>query len=144
MLWGFLIKSHLLQLLCVTDTLQRWHHCMACREYLLQKWCLHCVLWIERLRVCLIPGQPWALAGVSDVSCPFPVKAVGQIKLLPNKLGIWREAREHCGLAVATSIARGLSRGHWLPLGSKSGRAGAVCLGLSSAQDWILAAGKDC
>lgn len=140
-LWSFLIRSHLLQLLRVTDTLQRWHCCMACREYLLQKWCLHCVLWIERLGMCLITGQPRALAGVSHVS--FPVKAVGQIKLSLNKLGIWREAWEHCGLGVATSRARGLSCEHWLPLGSKFGRAAAVCLGLSSALDWILAAGKD-
>lgn len=28
-------------MLRVTDTLQRWHCCMACRAYLLQKWCLH-------------------------------------------------------------------------------------------------------
>lgn len=142
-MWSFLIKSHLLQLLRVTDPLQRWHCCMACREYLLQKWCLHCALWIERLRMCLITGQPWALAGVSHVTCPFPVKAARQIKLSPNKLGIWREAWEHCGVGMATSITRGLSHGHWLPLGSKFGRAAAVCLGLSSALDWILAAGKD-
>lgn len=86
--------------------------------------------------MCLITGQPRALAGAVLVSCPFPVKAAGEIKLSPNQLGIWREACERCGLGAAASVAWGLSCGHRSPLGSDNSLAKLQLSPWVSAQPW--------